>query len=89
VNPYVSPLHLNNRTMNDTTPEIERRQFEIMSAMGSRKRIELACEMYMTARESVLSKLPKTASEREREREFVSKMYGTELASLFFDGEDK
>lgn len=74
--------------MNDTSPEIERLQFEMMMKLGSAKRIELASEMYMAARESIFTSLPSYLSEKDKQRAFVEKMYGREFTDDFFnDGE--
>lgn len=75
--------------MNDTSPEIEQRQFEMMMGLGSKRRIELACEMYMAARVSVFASLPPNLSEKARKRAFIDKMYGKEFADDFFRDEVK
>ena len=73
--------------MKDTTAEIEDMQFELMAKLGPERRIELACEMYMAARESILRSLPEGLTKRERDRELVRKFYGEEFVTLFFDPE--
>jgi hypothetical protein len=74
--------------MNDTTPQIERLQFEMMMRLGSRRRIELACEMYGAARKAILNSIPKEFSEEARQKAFVEKMYGTAFSErLFTDSE--
>ncbi len=75
--------------MNDTSPEIERLQHRMMMNLGSRRRLELACEMYMSARSHALGAIPKELSEEESRRLFVAKMYGSEFARDFFNDEVK
>ncbi len=70
--------------MNDTSPEIERMQFKMMKDLGSNRRIELACEMYMAARESIFLSLANISSESERRRQFIEKMYGIEFSNRLF-----
>lgn len=70
--------------MTDTSPEIERMQFEMMKGLGSRRRIELACEMYDAARTAVLNSIPAKLSSDARRRAFVEKMYGTEFSDRLF-----
>jgi len=55
-----------NWTMNDTSPEIEKLQFEMMVSLGAKRRIELACEMYMAAQASALASISLKLSENER-----------------------
>lgn len=73
--------------MNDTSPEIEKLQFEMMKRLGAERRIELACEMYMAARASAIASLPPGLSETARRREFIGTMYGTEFCDRFFEDE--
>ena len=75
--------------MNDTSSKIEQLQFEMMMKLGPAKRIELASEMYMAARESIFASLPSYLSEKERRMAFVEKMYGKEFAVGFFSEEEK
>ncbi|MEO7674456.1 MAG: hypothetical protein ABIU09_10325 [Pyrinomonadaceae bacterium] len=75
--------------MNDTSPDVERRQFEMMMSLGANRRVELACEMYMAARESILASLSNELSEQERQRAFVVTMYGKEFSEAFFKDEEK
>lgn len=70
--------------MNDTSPEIEKMQFEMIMKLGAKKRIELACEMFMAARELIFSALPKNLSECERKKIYYEKMYGEPLPADFF-----
>lgn len=78
------------QSWNDTPPEIAQKQFEMMMALGPARRIELACEMYMAARQSILTSLPQGLSEAERKMAFLEKMYGKEFCDNFFeDGKDE
>ncbi len=75
--------------MNDTSRKIEQQQFELMMSLGPKKRIELACEMYMTAREFILASLPRNLSDDERLHAFLDKMYGKKFAERFFNDGNK
>lgn len=74
--------------MNDTSPEIEKMQFELMMKLGANKRIEMACEMFMAAREHIFASLPAGLSERRRTELYYQKMYGEPLPEDFFKNED-
>jgi hypothetical protein len=73
-----------NRRMNDTTPEIERMQFELMMKKTSHERIALACEMFMSARELFLASLPKDLPAEELKRQLYFRTYGENLPEDFF-----
>ncbi len=70
--------------MNDTSADIEKLQFEMMMGLGAKRRIELACEMYMAARASVLASIPPKFSESERRTTIVERMYGRDFSEAFF-----
>lgn len=70
--------------MNDTTPEIEQLQFEMMRRKSPNERIALACEMFMCARELFLASLPKDLSEREIKKQLYFRTYGEPLPEDFF-----
>ncbi len=70
--------------MNDTTPEIERMQFELMMKKTPNERIALACEMFMSARELFLASLPKDLSEKEVKKQLYFRTYGEHLPDDFF-----
>lgn len=74
--------------MNDTTAEIRRVQFEMMKKLSSRRRIELACEMFQTAREMIIASLPKNLSEYEFKRQLYFRTYGEHLPDDFFKDEE-
>ena len=70
--------------MNDTTPEIERMQFELMMRKTPNERIALACEMFMSARESFLASLPKDLPAKEIKKQLYFRTYGEPLPEDFF-----
>lgn len=74
--------------MNDTSPAMEKLQIEMMLKLGAKKRIELAGEMFMAARQLILASLPKNLSEREAKKRYYQQMYGVPLPADFFKNED-
>jgi len=77
-----------NLKMKDTSPEIEKMQFEMMMKFDPNKRIELGCEMFMAARSLILASLPENLSERDLKKRYYEQMYGEHLPADFFkDGE--
>lgn len=70
--------------MNDTPAEIRRLQFEMMRKLSSNRRIELACEMFQTAREMIIDSLPKNLSEQEFKKQLYFRTYGEHLPEDFF-----
>jgi hypothetical protein len=70
--------------MNDTSVEMERMQFQIMMTLTPDERLTMASEMFMAAREMLLSSLPVNLSERERTKHYYQKMYGEPLPDDFF-----
>ncbi len=74
--------------MNDTPPEMEKMQIEMMLKLGANKRIEFAGEMFMAARELILASLPKNLSEREIKTHYYRQMYGEPLPEDFFKDEE-
>ncbi len=73
--------------MRDTTAEMSRIQFEMMKKLSSNRRIELACEMFQTAREMIIASLPKDLSEKEFKRQLYFRTYGEHLPEDFFKDE--
>ncbi len=71
--------------MNDTSPEIENMQFEMMLKMSANQRIKMACEMFMSAREMFLHSLPKDLTENEVKKQLYYRTYGEHLPDDFFD----
>ena len=70
--------------MNDTSVEMERMQFQIMMTLTPDERLTMASEMFMAAREMLLSSLPGNLSDRERTKQYYHKMYGEPLPDDFF-----
>jgi hypothetical protein len=74
--------------MNDTSVEMERVQFQIMQALGPDKRMAMASEMFMAARNMLLSSLPDDLSNKDRTRLYFEKMYGEPLPDDFFKDQE-
>jgi len=74
--------------MNDTSPKIEKLQFEMVMKRSSNERIAIACEMFMAAREIIASSLPKDLSEKEFKRQLYFRTYGEHLPADFFGDEE-
>jgi len=70
--------------LKDTSPEIEKIQFDLMMKMSANQRIAMACEMFMSARESFINSLPKDLSEEEIKRQLYFRTYGEPLPDEFF-----
>ena len=70
--------------MNDTPADIQRIQFEMMRKLSSNQRIELACEMFQTARELIIASIPKNLSEQEFKKQLYFRTYGEHLPEDFF-----
>jgi hypothetical protein len=75
--------------MNDTSPEIRRIQFEMMSKLSTNRRIELACEMFQTAREMIIASLPPNLSEKEFKKQLYFRTYGEHLPEDFFKDDEQ
>lgn len=70
--------------MKDTSPEIEKMQFELMMKKTPNERIALACEMFMSARQLFLASLPKDLSEQEIKKQLFYRTYSENLPKDFF-----
>lgn len=70
--------------MRDTSPEIEKIQFELMLKMSPNERIAMGCEMFMSARQAFLNSLPKDLSEKEIKKQLYYRTYGEHLPDDFF-----
>jgi hypothetical protein len=70
--------------LKDTSPEIERIQFELMMRKTPNERIALACEMFMSARQLFLASLPKDLPEKEIKKQLYFRTYGEPLPDDFF-----
>lgn len=75
--------------MKDTSPEIEKIQFELMMKMSADERIAMACEMFMSARELFLNSLPKDLSNEEIKKQLYLRTYGEPLPEDFFDAKNR
>jgi len=74
--------------LKDTSREIEKIQFELMMRKTPNERIALACEMFMSARESFLASLPKGLSDKETKQRLYFRTYGEPLPEDFFQDEE-
>lgn len=70
--------------LKDTSPEIEKIQFELMMRKTPNERIALACEMFMSARESFLASLPEDLPAEEVKKQLYFRIYGEHLPADFF-----
>ena len=70
--------------MNDTSPEMEKMQYEMMQKLTPNQRIAMACEMYAAVRQLAVNSLPKDLSEREMKRQIYFRTYGEHLPDDFF-----
>jgi hypothetical protein len=73
------------KLMTDTPKEIRRKQLEMMKKLSPDRRIELACEMFQTARDLIIASLPKDLSEEEFKRQLYFRTYGEHLPEDFFE----
>jgi hypothetical protein len=74
--------------MKDTSPEMEKMQFEMMMKLGASKRIALACEMFMAARKLIIESLPEDLTEKEFKKQLYYRTYGEPLPEDFFKDEE-
>ena len=56
--------------MKDTPEEIEELQFQMMMNLRTAELIELACEMYMTARQAAFASIPEGLTDVQRKNFF-------------------
>ena len=66
--------------MNDTTPEIESRLDEIYERKSGEEELLICLKMFETAREIVISSLPKNISERELQKKIFLRFYGNDFS---------
>jgi len=66
--------------MNDTTPEIESRLDEIYNRKSGEEKLLICLKMFETAREIVISSLPKNISERELQKKIFLRFYGNDFS---------
>ena len=69
--------------MNDTTPEIEKMVRDRYMQMTGEERFLIGIQMFDTAREIVLSSLPKDLPEKEKRRQLCERFYGAQTAQAF------
>jgi hypothetical protein len=71
--------------MNDTSPEIEKRVYEMMMARSGAERLIMGALMFDAAREIVLASLPKDLPEEELKRRLFERIYGEPLDHFLRD----
>lgn len=65
--------------MNDTSPEIERKVFEMIMARSGEERFMMGVRSFDAAREIVLASLPKDLPARELKRMLFERIYGAPM----------
>ncbi len=65
--------------MNDTTPEIQNKLNKIYNNKSGEERLLIALKMFETARDIVLSSLPKNLSDKDLRRELFLRFYGNDF----------
>ena len=65
--------------MNDTSPEIEQKTFEMIMARSGEERFMMGVRSFDAAREIVLASLPKDLPEHELKRMLFERIYGAPL----------
>ena len=65
--------------MNDTSLEIEEKLDEIYQGKSGEEKLLIALRMFETARELVISSLPKNLSNKDIRREIFLRFYGDEF----------
>jgi hypothetical protein len=65
--------------MKDTHPVIEKKYNEMLMSLNGMERLIMACDMFDTAKEIVLSSLPPGLSPTERAVQFFLRMYGNDF----------
>jgi len=66
--------------MNDTTPEIESKLAELYKRKSGEEKLLICLKMFETAREIVISSLPKNISERELQKKIFLRFYGNDFS---------
>lgn len=67
----------------DTTPEVARLARERWLALPEERRLELAADMFDTARALVVASFPGGLSQTERRARLCERFYGAELARRY------
>ncbi|HBR57567.1 MAG TPA: hypothetical protein DEA22_08875 [Blastocatellia bacterium] len=70
--------------LKDTTPEIEKLQFELWMKRTPQERVRFQMEMFTAARRVIIASLPEGLPEREFKRRLYFRTYGEELPDDFF-----
>jgi len=68
--------------MSDTTFEIENKLNQIYLSKSGEEKLLIALKMFETARDIVLSSLPKNLSDNELRKELFLRFYGNEFDEL-------
>jgi len=68
--------------MSDTTFEIENKLNQTYFSKSGEEKLLIALKMFETARDIVLSSLPKNLSDNERRKELFLRFYGNEFDEL-------
>lgn len=68
--------------MNDTSPEIERKVFELVMARSGEERFMMGVRSFDAAREIVLASLPKDLPEQELKRMLFERIYGAPMEAF-------
>ncbi len=74
--------------LSDTTREIEEMQNELWMKRSTQKRAEFMFGMFATARQVIISSLPKDLSEKEFKKQLYYRTYGEPLPADFFKDEE-
>jgi hypothetical protein len=71
--------------MNDTSPEIDQKMYEMMMARSDAERLIMGALMFDAVREMVLASLPKDLPEEELKRQLFERIYGQPLEDFLTD----
>lgn len=61
--------------MEDTTPEVKRKFYEIIMSRSEEERFLMCAEMFESAREMIISEMPQNLTENERKKYIYEKIY--------------
>lgn len=68
--------------MEDTTPEIKQKFYEILMSRTEEERFVMCAEMFESAKEIIISQLPPELSENRRNQLICEKLYGENFRDL-------
>jgi hypothetical protein len=71
--------------MNDTSPEIDQKVYEMMMARSGAERLIMGALMFDAARDMVLASLPKDLPEEELKHRLFERIYGQPLEDFLTD----